>query len=133
VSKLHCAIARWAGKLVLRDLKSANGTFLNGQRVSGEAWVADGDTLQVGSFAFTFCVQQSAADLPVQIVLPGEVGWLLQTPEDPSLLGNALAGTAEVHALPEGVGTSPAPGQRVDPEDLSAGQYLRDYLQQQRR
>ena len=33
VSKLHCAIARWAGKVVVRDLKSSNGTYINNHRI----------------------------------------------------------------------------------------------------
>src|SRR5437660_171217 len=59
VSKLHCAIARWAGKLVVRDLKSHNGTFLNSARVVGEARAHDGDVLRVGSLTFTFRVQEA--------------------------------------------------------------------------
>jgi len=40
VSKLHCAIAAWAGKVRVRDLKSRNGTFLNGKQIDGEVNVA---------------------------------------------------------------------------------------------
>ena len=46
VSKLHCAIAPWAGRVRVRDLKSRNGTFLNGQPIDGEVLVGDGDRLQ---------------------------------------------------------------------------------------
>jgi pSer/pThr/pTyr-binding forkhead associated (FHA) protein len=137
VSKLHCAIARWAGKVVVRDLKSCNGTLVNGKPITGEAKVNDGDTLQVGPLAFTFQIQQAAEDPPVQIVGEGEVRWLLEVPEDPADVADALAQTAEIPIPVES--DSPPAGedvlllQRDADEGLSAGQHLREYLRERRR
>src|SRR5262249_53511312 len=36
VSRLHCEITWLAGRFVLRDRGSSNGTFLNGRLVAGE-------------------------------------------------------------------------------------------------
>ena len=47
VSRLHCRITASADTLEVVDLKSTNGTFLNGKRIH-HAQVADGDTLRVG-------------------------------------------------------------------------------------
>jgi pSer/pThr/pTyr-binding forkhead associated (FHA) protein len=47
VSRLHCRITAAADKLEVVDLKSTNGTFVNGKRVH-KAHVTDGDTLRVG-------------------------------------------------------------------------------------
>ena len=44
VSKMHARLERTTDQLVLRDLGSANGTFVNGQRVQ-VAVLKDGDTL----------------------------------------------------------------------------------------
>jgi ABC transport system ATP-binding/permease protein len=47
VSRHHAVLERTAGRWRIRDLGSANGTYLNGQRVS-QADVADGDCLGIG-------------------------------------------------------------------------------------
>lgn len=52
VSRLHCRITASADKLEVVDLKSTNGTFVNGKRVA-KAQVADGDTLRVGRVELT--------------------------------------------------------------------------------
>ena len=52
VSRLHCRITATADKLEVVDLKSTNGTFVNGKRVK-KALVADGDTLRVGRVSLT--------------------------------------------------------------------------------
>jgi pSer/pThr/pTyr-binding forkhead associated (FHA) protein len=79
VSKLHCAIARWAGKVTVRDLKSANGTYVNGRRIDGEARVRDGDTISVGSVSFTVRISPSPpGSLPEKVLNEG-TRWLLAT------------------------------------------------------
>jgi len=52
VSRLHCRITATADKLEVVDLKSTNGTFVNGKRVK-KAQIADGDTLRVGRVELT--------------------------------------------------------------------------------
>ena len=47
VSREHCEIAVQNGSFVLRDLRSRNGTFLNGVRLVGEALLQDGSVIQV--------------------------------------------------------------------------------------
>ncbi len=123
VSKLHCAIACWGGKVVVRDLKSVNGTFINDERITGEARIRDGDTLRVGSLSFTFRVKiELEPDMPVPVVRRGDVRWLLETsPEDSSIKS---ADTGEFDAL-----DLAAVAASANKSTLSAGQYLRDYLQ----
>jgi pSer/pThr/pTyr-binding forkhead associated (FHA) protein len=48
VSRVHCRIAAGATGLEVIDLESTNGTFVNGERVSGRAPLKDGDRLGVG-------------------------------------------------------------------------------------
>jgi serine/threonine protein kinase len=50
LSRLHCAVRRSNSRFTLEDLGSANGTFLNGQRVK-QAFLRPGDIVQVGGVA----------------------------------------------------------------------------------
>jgi pSer/pThr/pTyr-binding forkhead associated (FHA) protein len=50
VSKMHARITRTATQLVLQDLGSSNGTFVNGQRVT-TALLRDGDVVALGNVA----------------------------------------------------------------------------------
>ena len=48
VSRLHAAVERRADGYWLADLGSANGTFVNGQRLAGPRRLADGDLIGLG-------------------------------------------------------------------------------------
>jgi len=48
VSKEHCIIERRGPALVLRDLGSLNGTYINGERVNGERELKHGDDIALG-------------------------------------------------------------------------------------
>ena len=54
VSALHCRVQVEAGRSELRitDLNSTNGTFIDGQRITGRAYLAPGGTLAVGKHVF---------------------------------------------------------------------------------
>jgi hypothetical protein len=48
ISRSHCTLARRDGNVFVRDL-SRYGTFVNGERVDGEAVVGAGDRLRIGT------------------------------------------------------------------------------------
>lgn len=54
VSALHCRVQSEAGRPALRvtDFKSTNGSFINGRRITGSAYLAPGGTLAVGEHLF---------------------------------------------------------------------------------
>src|SRR5262250_3253533 len=49
VSKEHCIIEQRGDHYVLRDLGSLNGTFINNERVRGEANLKHGDEIALGA------------------------------------------------------------------------------------
>jgi predicted component of type VI protein secretion system len=53
VSRIHCGVRLWDGEYTVRDLKSTNGTFVNGRRVETTA-LKPGDVIRVGSTALAF-------------------------------------------------------------------------------
>jgi predicted component of type VI protein secretion system len=61
VSRHHCVLMIDGESIFVRDLASRNGTFVNGQRVTGESEIANGDELAVGPLKFTLCVLADAA------------------------------------------------------------------------
>lgn len=133
VSKLHCAIAPWAGKVVVRDLKSCNGTFINGERIHGEVRVHDGDRLRIGTLEFTIHIDVTVEELlPIQVVHPSEVKWLTDSADGSSVLKppDTCAGV-EFDELFQGDGDS-----KLTPagsaSELSAGEYLREYLRKRK-
>jgi hypothetical protein len=71
VSRLHCQVTNEGRDWVLRDLKSSNGTFVNGERVS-ERVLQPGDLVQVGD---------------VVLELAGEPERAQKAPPEPELRG----------------------------------------------
>jgi DNA-binding response OmpR family regulator len=53
-SREHARIHSQGRKVVLEDLKSTNGTYLNGERVGAPVILRDGDTITIGDMGFTF-------------------------------------------------------------------------------
>lgn len=53
VSRLHCVIGPApGGRLAVSDMRSSNGTYVNGRRINGTVRLQHGDELQIGSLRF---------------------------------------------------------------------------------
>ncbi|MCC7419188.1 MAG: EAL domain-containing protein [Planctomycetaceae bacterium] len=52
VSSVHAELFERDRRLVLRDLKSTNGTFVNGQRINGEKVLSENDLIQFADAPF---------------------------------------------------------------------------------
>lgn len=61
VSRRHCILSMHDGCLNVEDLDSVNGTFVNGQRISGRQVVMPGDKLQIGPVTFVAKYEMSKA------------------------------------------------------------------------
>jgi pSer/pThr/pTyr-binding forkhead associated (FHA) protein len=53
-SRRHFQIRKWAGKWVVEDLGSHNGTYVNGAKVVKEHPLADGDLISAGDTTVLF-------------------------------------------------------------------------------
>jgi hypothetical protein len=70
VSRYHARIVRRGMRYVVEDLDSKNGTFVNGQRLTGPQELEDGDSIQVApEYRLTFVDAEATA--PVRPAGPG--------------------------------------------------------------
>jgi len=61
ISRQHCEIVTTENEVLVRDLKSRNGTFVNEERVAAEAVLLSGDILRVGPQQFELIIEQTVA------------------------------------------------------------------------
>ena len=52
VSRNHCELYEYEGQLVVRDLGSSNGTFVNGHKINAATFLTAEDELEVGPVWF---------------------------------------------------------------------------------
>jgi serine/threonine-protein kinase len=65
ISRRHGRITRSPdGGLLIEDLDSANGTFVNGTRIAGPQRLGTGDEVRIGSTVLLVSAQPALADLP---------------------------------------------------------------------
>ena len=58
-SRVHCAIRDWDGMHIIRDMKSHNGTFVNGQKIS-LAELRPGDVISIGKTQITVAAEEGS-------------------------------------------------------------------------
>ena len=58
ISRYHAQIERVGQRYRVRDLRSANGTFVNDQLVDEEAWLSPNDSIKIGSYRFILGADQ---------------------------------------------------------------------------
>lgn len=61
VSRHHCAIRVRDGKVTIEDLKSRNGTYVNGQKIKGKHIAKSGDKLRIGRLQLEMVIDMAAA------------------------------------------------------------------------
>ncbi len=52
VSNFHAEVEKVGQRYRVRDLRSSNGTFVNGKSINGEVWVQPGEAIQIGPYRF---------------------------------------------------------------------------------
>jgi pSer/pThr/pTyr-binding forkhead associated (FHA) protein/uncharacterized protein involved in exopolysaccharide biosynthesis len=71
VSGEHARITSAGLGFEIEDLGSVNGTFINGQRITGKTKLGRGDRLMLGNLEFTFLVEKSR-DSKAALLAPGQ-------------------------------------------------------------
>jgi len=61
ISRHHCVIVTTENEVIVKDLKSRNGTYVNEEKVAEEAVLLNGDVLRVGPLQFEMMIEQSVA------------------------------------------------------------------------
>jgi pSer/pThr/pTyr-binding forkhead associated (FHA) protein len=61
VSRLHCKLVIDGESVRIRDLGSSNGTIVDGERLTQEMTLDDGDIFQVGPLVFQVVIRRTAA------------------------------------------------------------------------
>ena len=84
VSKRHSRIVLKDGRFIVVDLKSTNGTYVNGRKITSPLVVKSGDKVYVGDFIIT--VEESA---PGAIPVSGPVDMGQPAPGQPAPAGPA--------------------------------------------
>src|SRR5579859_1092703 len=85
VSKHHARLLFRDGRFIVTDLKSTNGTYVNGRKISQATIVREGDKIYVGDFVLRL---ETAVAQGALIEVPSSVGDESQghTPARPGLL-----------------------------------------------
>ena len=66
ISRRHVRVTHLAGRFIIEDLGSTNGTFLNGRRIEAPAPLSNGDVLDLGgSIRLTYLGPPGAAEATV--------------------------------------------------------------------
>jgi pSer/pThr/pTyr-binding forkhead associated (FHA) protein len=61
VSRHHCGISVEEGQVIVEDLGSRNGTFVNGEQLSGTHIARSGDTIRIGRLQFELVMDPARA------------------------------------------------------------------------
>jgi ABC transport system ATP-binding/permease protein len=60
ISRFHAQVERVGQRYRVRDLRSSNGTFVNGTAVDGDTWLQANDTVRIGPYRFVMGRDQLA-------------------------------------------------------------------------
>ncbi len=102
ISRRHCKLSKKGERLIVKDLGSSNGTFLNDKRVL-QAEAKAGDQMKVGPVIFTIVIDGKPTDIePVVTVLNPAVA----EPVEPAPASESSIAPAP--AVPEAIAEPPA-------------------------
>lgn len=71
ISRQHCVLQMQDKALVVKDLGSSNGTFINGKRIA-EAELKAGDRLRVGPVTFVVQIDGKPANITAEDAAPSQ-------------------------------------------------------------
>jgi hypothetical protein len=86
VSNLHCEVFELNGSYYVRDMGSANGTFLNGTQVKDPVMLQDGAVLELGNPGPELVVSFPSQEAMTMVITPGQK---MPSPPPPASPGDA--------------------------------------------
>jgi predicted component of type VI protein secretion system len=94
ISRTHCEVSRAGGKVIVKDLSSRNGTFVNDQKIA-QATLKGGDHLRAGSVVFTVQIDGVPKEIgPVSAMPTAPAAGSAGKPSAPTAAGKPSAGPA---------------------------------------
>src|SRR5260370_7473365 len=72
VSKHHARLLYREGRFIVTDLKSTNGTYVNGRKISQATIVREGDKIYIGDFVLRLETGQPQPPLAPPPIPPGD-------------------------------------------------------------
>lgn len=97
ISRQHCALITSDSGLSIRDLKSRNGTILNGEKIESEKPLANGDELQIGPLFFQVILhveEKKGAPVAPVAIAPAETPRPAEVDEESVLETTSSSSTA---------------------------------------
>ena len=80
ISRRHAELTPDNGKWFINDLRSANGTYVNGVQITGPTLLRSGDQVRTGSTLFVFGrVTDHRTDSPVRVLQPEQMDASVET------------------------------------------------------
>ena len=123
VSRRHCAVVEEAGAVTVEDLKSRNGTYVNGAKISAKVTVSDGDIVRVGTLELKVSCAAPAATAAPAAAAPAAAAsmddvsrWLMADDEPAGMFDTTRTiSTADIAAA-----VSQSAGQNGDASSVSS-------------
>ncbi len=116
VSRQHCEVSFADGKIMLRDMGSSNGTFVNRKRIT-QLELSAGDMLAIGKFIFVLRVDGKPASIDsMEVLEDGAIPISAPPTSKPAKPAKAAKASAPAKA----------PTQSADPGDSSVTDF--DFL-----
>lgn len=80
VSKQHAKLAYKDGRFIVSDLKSTNGTWVNGKKIGSATILREGDKVYVGDFVLRVEASSDGSGAPIPVELASAEAVSLETP-----------------------------------------------------
>ncbi|MEQ8834689.1 MAG: trypsin-like peptidase domain-containing protein [Miltoncostaeaceae bacterium] len=97
------------GRAELHDLGSANGTFVNGHRITGPVMLSGGEQLQFGNTTLTTSLREPSDNATMIGVTPAGLGTVVDAPPETAGITGASGSTPPAGPEPSGAGRTPTP------------------------
>ncbi len=115
ISLKHCVIEEREGRIVVRDLDSTNGTFLNDDLLTRGCPLSEGDDLRVGPLQFLVCKNDSVRTIDQTDTIVSE---RTSSGNETVVEEDRMSEDEAARLLSEG--DEPTCGQEIEAEELAA-------------